>query len=95
MEMFTLLLIKLKKLKNTITSKIKELIILISSIEKMEIELIVLNEKIKKATEFLEKEIETPKTTNEIQRIKLACQIEYMLNYASILKERIEYDKTV
>lgn len=68
---------------------------MINYIEKMEVELIALNEKIKKATEFLEKEIVTPTCTNEIQRIKLACQIEYMLNYASILEERIEYDKTL
>lgn len=68
---------------------------MISSIEKMEIELIVLNEKIKKETKFLEEEIKTPTCTNEIQRIKLACQIKYMINYASILEERIEYDKTL
>jgi hypothetical protein len=62
-------------------------------IERMELELKELNEKIEKGCKFLEKEIEKPNFTDEIQRIKLACQIEYMSNYASILKERIEYDK--
>lgn len=63
-------------------------------IERMELELKELNEKIKKGTEFIEKEIQNPKFTDEAQRIRLAIQMEYMLNYASVLNERIEYDKT-
>ncbi len=62
-------------------------------IERMELELKELNEKIEKATKFLEEEIENPNKTNEIQRIKLACQIEHMISYAYTLKERIDYDK--
>lgn len=62
-------------------------------IERMELELKELNEKIEKGTYFLEKEIKEPKFTDEVQRIKLACQIEYMIAYANILSERIEYDK--
>lgn len=62
-------------------------------IERMELELKELNEKIKKGTEFIEKEIQNPKFTDEAQRIRLAIQMEYMLNYASVLNERIEYDK--
>lgn len=62
-------------------------------IKRMELELKELNEKIEKGIEFLDKEIEKPNFTDETQRIRLACQIEYMSNYASVLKERIEYDK--
>lgn len=62
-------------------------------IERMELELEELNEKIKKATKFVENEIKNPNFTDEVQRIKLSCQIEYMLNYALILRERIKYDK--
>lgn len=63
-------------------------------IEKMELELKELNEKIEKNLKFLDKEIQNPKFTDEAQRIRLAIQMEYMLNYASVLNERIEYDKT-
>lgn len=61
-------------------------------IKRMEEELKELETKIKKATEFLEKEIKTHSFTVEVQRIKLACQIEHMQSYASVLKERIAYD---
>lgn len=63
-------------------------------IEKMELELKELDEKIQKGREFLEKEIQNPKFTDEVQRIRLAIQMEYMLNYACVLNERIEYDKS-
>lgn len=63
-------------------------------IEKMELELKELNEKIEKNLKFLDKEIQDPKITDEVQRIRLAIQMEYMLHYASVLNERIEYDKT-
>lgn len=62
-------------------------------IERMEMELKELNEKIEKGTVFLEKEIKEPKFTDEIQRVKLACQIEHMTAYANVLLERIKYDK--
>ena len=62
-------------------------------IERMEIELRELNEKIEKGTVFLEREIKEHKFTDEIQRIKLACQIEHMTAYANVLSERIKYDK--
>lgn len=62
-------------------------------IERMELELKELNERIGKGTEFLDKEIEKPNFTDETQRIMLACQIKYMEDYALVLKERIEYDK--
>ena len=62
-------------------------------LERMKIELGMLETNIEQSTRFLKKEIVIPRFTDEVQRIKLACQIEYMSNYASILKERIEYDK--
>lgn len=64
-------------------------------IERMELEAEELNNKITKATEFLENEIKNPTCTNEVQRIKLACQIEYMLNYFTVLTDRINYDKSL
>lgn len=64
-------------------------------IERMKIELKELEEKLDKASEFLKKEILTPKYTNEIQRIRLSCQVEHMDRYKQILKERIEYDSNL
>ena len=61
-------------------------------IERMRKELQELEAKTEKATEFLEEEIKIHNFTDEIQRIKLASQIEHMLSYASVLKERIAYD---
>lgn len=62
-------------------------------IERMQIELEELQEKIMKANEFVKKEIEQPKFTDEKQRIALCCQISYMSCYATVLQERIDYDK--
>lgn len=62
-------------------------------IERMELELSELNEKIEKADLFLTKEIDEPNKLNDAQKIMLGIQISYMIDYASILKERINYDK--
>lgn len=62
-------------------------------IERMELELSDLNEKIEKADLFLTKEIDEPNKLNDAQKIMLGIQISYMIDYASILKERINYDK--
>lgn len=62
-------------------------------IERMKIELGMLENNIEKATRFVEQEIEKPHFTDEVQRIKLACQIEHMTAYANVLKERIKYDR--
>lgn len=61
-------------------------------IERMEEEAQELEVKIKKLEVFLEKEKEEPKYTDDIQRILLENQKEYMKNYARILKHRIFYD---
>lgn len=61
-------------------------------IKRMETELAELEERIQKAQYFLKKELSEPKFTDEIQRMELSCQIEYMINYARILKDRITYD---
>lgn len=62
-------------------------------IERMEVELKELKEKIEKGTEFLNVETEYPKFTDEIQRQNLYAQMLYMENYAEILETRINYDK--
>ena len=61
-------------------------------IERLRKELEELQDKINNLETFLECEILKPNFTDEIQRIKLSCQLEYMLNYAQILQERIAYD---
>lgn len=61
-------------------------------IKRMETELAELEERTQKAQYFLKKELSEPKFTDEIQRMELSCQIEYMINYARILKDRITYD---
>lgn len=61
-------------------------------IERMKKELEELEEKIKKGTEFLKKENENPKFTDNFQRASLEMQLCYMSDYADTLKERIEYD---
>lgn len=61
-------------------------------IKRMETELAELEERTQKAQDFLKKELSEPKFTDEIQRMELSCQIEYMINYARILKDRITYD---
>ena len=61
-------------------------------IERMKKELEELEEKIKKGAEFLKKEIENPKFTDNNQRELLEMQLCYMSDYADTLKDRIEYD---
>ena len=62
-------------------------------IERMELELKELKEKIEKAAKFLEKETLMPAFTDNAQRHKLEHQIWHMTEYSKVLKERIEYDK--
>lgn len=62
-------------------------------IKRMENELEELEEKIKNAKEFLEKEFIEPKFTDEAQRQSLAIQVCYMIDYSEILRGRIRYDK--
>lgn len=64
-----------------------------SHIERMEIELRELKEKIQNGTKFLNIETECPKFTNETQRQLLAIQLSHMENYAETLKARIKYDE--
>lgn len=56
-------------------------------IENLQIELDNLNDNIKKTTEFFHSEFEVPKFTDEFVRIKLACQIEYMIGYKEMLEQ--------
>lgn len=62
-------------------------------IERMEVELKELKEKIKNGFDFLSKECKEPMLTDETQRQGLVVQIAFMRNYADILEERINYDK--
>lgn len=62
-------------------------------IDRMELELNELVEKRNKALYFLEKEEEFAKFTDCNQRELLSKQLDYMLNYINVLKDRIEYDK--
>lgn len=62
-------------------------------IERMRTELEELKEKIKKGEDFLNKEFENPKFTDETQRHGLHMQLMYMQNYADVLEARIEYDE--
>ena len=62
-------------------------------LERMKIELGMLETNIEQSTRFLKKEIVIPCFTDEVQRIKLACQIEHMTAYANVLRERIKYDR--
>ncbi len=61
-------------------------------VERMKVELKELEQKITKGAEFLEKEIESPKFTDNFQRVALGIQLSHMQNYASVLKDRIDYD---
>lgn len=61
-------------------------------IKRMRKELEELQVKINNLEVFLEHEIHNRKYTDEIQRIKLSCQLEHMLGYAQVLEERIKYD---
>ena len=62
-------------------------------IERMRTELEELKEKIKKGEDFLNKEFEKPKFTDETQRHGLHMQLMYMHNYADVLEARIGYDE--
>lgn len=62
-------------------------------IERMEVELKELKEKIEKGKEFLKFETKSPEFTDEIQRQLLIVQLAYMASYAEALKARINYDK--
>ncbi len=61
-------------------------------IERMKKELEELELKIQKANDFLNKEFENPKFTDEMQRSNLFCQIQYMIDYSICLENRIDYD---
>lgn len=63
-----------------------------SHIDRMNDEFDELNDKITKAMEFLGNETKSPKFTDDIQRSFLEQQIEYMVGYREILRDRIEYD---
>lgn len=62
-------------------------------IERMEVELKELKEKIEKGWEFLNREIDSPKFLDEQQRHGLHLQLMYMGNYAEVLEKRIAYDR--
>lgn len=62
-------------------------------IERMEVELKELKEKIEKAKDFMEKELEEAKFTSEMQRLHLHEQLVHMWCYAGALEKRIKYDK--
>lgn len=63
-------------------------------IERMEKEFEELNDKIVKGQEFLDKENKEPKFTDEIQRFFLSEQLNHMLGYREVLRDRIKYDKS-
>lgn len=62
-------------------------------IERMEEEEQELTVKIKKLTDFLDKEMEEPKYTNEYQRQLMAIQRQHMIDYYNVLSLRISNDK--
>lgn len=62
-------------------------------IERMEVELKELKEKIEKGEEFINKEFIERKFTDETQRANLHAQLFVMQQYADILEIRIKYDK--
>lgn len=62
-------------------------------IERMEVELKELKEKIEKGEEFINKEFIERKFTDETQRANLHAQLFAMQQYADILEIRIKYDK--
>ncbi|MGL6098712.1 MAG: crAss001_48 related protein, partial [Fusobacteriaceae bacterium] len=61
-------------------------------IERMENELKDLETKIKGLNSFLGKEFENKELTSEMQRVRMSLQLEHMLSYRDILKERIFQD---
>lgn len=64
----------------------------LNHIERMELELEELSEKIEKGQQFLDKEYENPKFTDEVQRYSLEEQLKHMRGYKEYLKGRISYD---
>lgn len=64
----------------------------LNHIERMELELSELSEKIKKGQQFLDKEYENPKFTDDVQRYSLEEQLNHMRGYKEYLKARISYD---
>lgn len=64
----------------------------LNHIERMELELEELSEKIDKGQEFLYKENKEPKFTDEIQRFFLKEQLQCMVGYRETLRDRIKYD---
>ena len=62
-------------------------------LDKMQLELYELENRIEKLESFLETEsiVITPKT-NEYQRRLMYIQLEHMKNYAKILEDRIRYE---
>lgn len=61
-------------------------------LDRMNIELEEIQEKINKAEEFLLKEDREPKFLDEKQKELLELQVSHMKHYYSVLKQRIEYD---
>ncbi|MGL6024784.1 MAG: crAss001_48 related protein [Cetobacterium sp.] len=61
-------------------------------IERMELELNELNEKIEKGSSFLKNENSKPKFLNSAQIMLLDKQLYHMVQYSETLKDRIEYD---
>jgi predicted RNase H-like nuclease (RuvC/YqgF family) len=59
------------------------------NIEKMRDELEELQDKVNDLNEFLEKEMERPKLTNESERVLIALQVSYMEHYRYFLERRI------
>lgn len=64
----------------------------LNHIERMDLELEELNDKIVKGQQFLDKEYENPKFTDEVQRYSLEEQLKHMRGYRENLKGRISYD---
>ncbi|MGL6098850.1 MAG: crAss001_48 related protein [Fusobacteriaceae bacterium] len=62
-------------------------------IERMELELKELLEKIKKGMEFRNEEAKEPKFTDEEDRTNLMVQLTYMINYSTLLAHRIKKAK--
>lgn len=61
-------------------------------IERMELELRELDEKITKGQEFLTRETLRPKFLNSAQMMLLDKQLYHMIQYKEILEDRIKYD---
>lgn len=64
----------------------------LNHIERMDLELEELNDKIVKGQDFLDKEKKEPKFTDETQRFFLSEQLICMVGYRETLRDRIKYD---